>query len=415
MWSVYGSKETTNLLSSISRFFSNLNLSSRTKTSFPGKKYEEYKTIVLDGSLKEQDLENVGTPISIQELLNGTQEAWSEKDKKVLVYNPKFKEIEHGFVAAVRIAYNHHISLAFSPDHLWSLIIQGVSAHVNKNGKELRQHFVNFSGKEKLKIRRDEFVKGSEENDWAGCFQEWADQIEGFIGAENKETLCPKFSTTTNLEMACTNLALMNAMKYYFGFESHTSCGIKAVKLLGKLEDWEHLYENVHKLRKYDLAWWIDDYLEPVIANIVKTYKGEEIDPLFWKSIYKHYSSNGSGTVPTVDGWIVNLFPYLEYSKLNSDLVKLETLYERARTPPKPRTFLKKPYPGMEQKDVPNGITETQFIWNYLQEKPRPMVIQSGFIGAEMQEDKDIGQYVQPVQFWAVKGSSHGGFWEDED
>ena len=44
-----------------------------------------------------------------------------------------------------------------------------------------------------MEIRRDEFVKGSEENDWAGCFQEWADQIEGFIGAENKEILVSFF------------------------------------------------------------------------------------------------------------------------------------------------------------------------------------------------------------------------------
>ena len=56
------------------------------------------------------------------------------------------------------------------------------------------------------------------------------------------------------------------------------------------------MHENVIKLKKYDLDWWIDDYIEPVVANIVKTFKEEEIDELFWQSIYKHYSHNGSGS-----------------------------------------------------------------------------------------------------------------------
>lgn len=360
-------------------------------------KMEEYKIIMLDESLEEQDLENVGKPTSIQELLKD-KEAWSDKEKKVLVHRHSRRH-EHGFVAAVRIAYTHHIPLAFSPDHLWNLIIQAVSEYVNKNGEKLRKHFVNFDGKHELEIQRDEFIKGSSENDWAGCFEEWANQIEGFIGQENKEILCPTFSTTTGLEMACTNLALMNAMSFYFGYGCCTSCGIKAVKLLGKLEDWEHLYENVIKLKKYDLDWWIDDYIEPVVANIVKTFKEEEIDELFWQSIYKHYSDNGSGTVPTVDGWIVNFFPYLKEDVKNKDLVKLETLYERARNPPQPKVFSQ--YPGIEQKAVPNGISKTPFTWKYY-DQSIPKIIQHGFIGAEMLTDDTIGKYVQPVQFWAV-------------
>ena len=56
------------------------------------------------------------------------------------------------------------------------------------------------------------------------------------------------------------------------------------------------MHENVIKLKQYDLEWWID-YIEPVVANIVKTFKEEEVDRLFWQSIYKHYvNGRGSGT-----------------------------------------------------------------------------------------------------------------------
>ena len=64
-----------------------------------------------------------------------------------------------------------------------------VSEHVNQNAEQLRHHFVNFDGKETLTIIRNGFTKGSELNDWAGCFDEWVEQIEGFVGSENKETL----------------------------------------------------------------------------------------------------------------------------------------------------------------------------------------------------------------------------------
>jgi len=363
--------------------------------------HEGYKTIMLDNSLQETHLEQVGELVSIKEKCKNRfklthQEAWSDKDKQVL-QNPRAWRGEHGFVAAVRIAYNHHIPLAFSPDHLWNLIIQGVSEHVNQNAEQLRHHFVNFDGKETLKIYRDGFAKGSEGNDWAGCFDEWVEQIEGFVGSENKETLCPAFSTTDKLAMACTNLGFMDSMKSYFSYECHTMCGIKAVKLFGKLEDWEHLHENVIKLKQYDLEWWID-YIEPVVANIVKTFKEEEVDGLFWQSIYKHHSAHGSGSVNTVDGWIVNFFPYQKGSR-NSHLVKLETLYDRALNPPERGMFSSGP--GVPESNVPNGISKTDFTWVYYGNNI-PMEFHSGFIGAEIEEDEKLGKCVQPVQFWAV-------------
>jgi len=360
---------------------------------------EGFKTLMLRPELEPERMRGLEKTMSLQnkctEVYNlNSQEAWSDPDKQVLYSRWK----EHGFVSPVRIAYNHHIPLAFSPDQLWNMIIQAVSKHIENNSEELRHHFVNFDGKQTLTIRRDHFTKGSSQNDWPGCFEEWVSQIEGFIGSENKETLCPEFSTTTPLEMACTNLGVMDSMKSYFAFKCCTMCGIKAVRLYGTVEDWEHLHENVMKLREYDLEWWIDDYIEPLITNILKTYKEEEVNSLFWECIYKHYSGSGSGTVDTVDGWIVNFFPYNGKSK-NDKLVKLETLYKRSKSPPKIKTFCNGP--GMDESDVPNGIAQTPFIWEYLGENI-PMEFHSGFIGAEIEEDSIIGKFVKPVQFWAV-------------
>ena len=77
----------------------------------------------------------------------------------------------HPFVAAVHSAYAEHRPLVLSPDMFWLLVAQGFANHVNVNAEAMRHHFVQFEGKKKVVIRRDQFIKGSPENDWARCLQ----------------------------------------------------------------------------------------------------------------------------------------------------------------------------------------------------------------------------------------------------
>ena len=70
-----------------------------------------------------------------------------------------------GFLAAVRTAYHSHYSLKLSVNDFIVLIGQGLGKHINENAEKLRKYFVNHEGKEKIEIRRDEFILG-EKNDW---------------------------------------------------------------------------------------------------------------------------------------------------------------------------------------------------------------------------------------------------------
>lgn len=101
----------------------------------------------------------------------------------------------------------------------------------------------------------------------------------------------------------------MNAMKHYFNYNVQTMCGISKVKLLGSLEDWKKLREATHNLGKYGLQWWTNN-LDEILQKFINTYEGEA-DVNFWKFIYKYYRG-GSGTKPTVDGWILNFIPYIK-------------------------------------------------------------------------------------------------------
>merc|ERR1711963_694770 len=80
----------------------------------------------------------------------------------------------HGFLAAVRIAHSDHVPICLSPDHFWTLIIQGFGEHMKIYHEQLKSKFVNFDGKKKLEVGADSFTKGSAENPWPSVFPKFS-------------------------------------------------------------------------------------------------------------------------------------------------------------------------------------------------------------------------------------------------
>jgi len=179
----------------------------------------------------------------------------------------------------------------------------------------------------------------------------------------------------------------MDCMKSYFDFRCSTCCGISKVKLMGTLEDWKALQEMVSNLRQYDLDWWIDS-LEPVVKKIVKTYEGEK-DSKFWYTIYKKYSTHGSGASTYVTGWITTFFPYINK-------------HRRRRFPDLEELKQGKNSGSIEIYDVPNSVTNTPFVWEYYGAEI-PMTIYGGFAGCMME-----GEYIRPVLAWGVGPNPDG-------
>jgi hypothetical protein len=358
-------------------------------------KQDGYVEVVIDESLKVQELSQVSHG-SIKDgfAALGANCIEASSDNRDI-----FFAWRGGFVMAVYHAFNSHVPLCFGPDDLWTLIIQGVSKHIELNAEKLRDKFVDFEGKKVLRIHRDHFVLGSPNNDWAGCFEEWSQMVSDNIGKENTDKLVPKFSTTGSLEKALHELALMDCMKSYFEFRCMTCCGISKVKLLGTLEDWQLLCKKVEALREYELGWWVDELL-PILGKILKTYKGEEVDKIFWYTIYKQWSTAGSGASTYVNGWITSFFPYVDKSQRRS-FSNLKMLREDASSKPRKadRGFGRhspRLDGTLDYMDVPNGVSTTPFIWEY-HGTEIPMTIYGGFAGCEIQ-----GEYIRPVMAWAV-------------
>ncbi|CAG8762999.1 43066_t:CDS:2 [Gigaspora margarita] len=138
-----------------------------------------------------------------------------------------------------------------SPNNIWLTISQGISKHINCNSEKFHNRLVKHEGQKKLIIVVD------------GILGNWPEIVNRIVAEADNNTL----------------------------------------------EDWMKLQEKVAHLRKLNLElyFWLDR-LEPIIWNLVATYRGE-IDEYFQGRIVRIDRIFGSGGT-YISGWLMNFFPY---------------------------------------------------------------------------------------------------------
>ncbi|XP_077992514.1 uncharacterized protein LOC144446589 [Glandiceps talaboti] len=290
----------------------------------------------------------------------------------------------HGLVGAVHEAYHNHYPLVLSPDMIWLGIMQGLSTHINENSDKLRKKFVEHEGKKEIKVRRDDFVKGSATNPWPEVFSEFSGKIKDEIGEKTYSLITPDFTTTGPLEKAVTDIVLMEAMQSFFDYTLLTLCGIPSITLQGTTEDWVAIRDKTAKLEQYDLKWWTD-HLLPVLDQFVNASKGE-VDRSFWSSIYKYHQQT-SGT-PMVTGWIATLFPYDSDNRQNTVLGEWSNH----------KGVTLGLDDAMTTDDFPTGLSAAPFIWEYFDEEFKMKFI-GGFMGYSQDSESLV---LRPELGWAV-------------
>jgi hypothetical protein len=289
----------------------------------------------------------------------------------------------NAFIETVHLAFDNHLPLTLSPDDFWLCIAQGFAIHFKENVEELRGRFVDFEGTEKIEVRRDGFIRGSVDNDWEGCFDEFTEQIADQIGVHLWDLLVADFSTTGPVERAASEIIMMDAMSPLFSYELTTMCGFPEITLLGTPEDWWNLKDRAAALAEFDLAWWTGE-LRPVLDRVAKSAEGRpDID--FWRSFYKDSGASGG---PYVTGWINMLFPYIN----------------------QPDGWVRSPYLGKctdrlgqlgggpSTESFPTGLSTTDVLWLYFAEQFRLKLV-GGFVGTE--QDPETLE-VRPKVGWAI-------------
>lgn len=282
------------------------------------------------------------------------------------------------FVGAIGTAYNQHRPLSLSPDAVWLVIARGFAMHVEANAEQLRHHFVKHEGKQYIEIRRDSFVKGSDQNDWPGAFSEFSDRIADHIG-KKRELVVANFSTTTPTSKAASEIVLMDAMKSYFRYGMRTMCGFPRITLEGTVEDWEAIWTRTAYLSEFGLGFWLDQLL-PVLEKFVMTAKGAP-DLAFWTRAYKE--SGGSGG-PYVSGWVNAFFPYLSSAKGPHKNHCVEWTKTRGMG-------------GLSPDAFPVGLSKAPMLWHYLGQT-FPMDLIGGLVGVEQDADGTL----RPGIGWAI-------------
>ena len=281
----------------------------------------------------------------------------------------------NALVDAVHTAFDCHYPLVLSPDMIWLCIMQGLSIHVNENAEKLRSKFVSHQGKEKITVRRDDFVKG-QQNPWQEVFSEFSAQIRGHIGVETHDLILPQFSTTDPVSKAVSEIVLMDAMKSYFGYTFDTCCGFPEITLEGSPEDWRMLRKKAEQLAQFDLDWWIPSLL-PILDQFVAASCGD-VDQRFWSDIYKLNNASGG---PYCGGWILKLFPYLTRGR--NPWIKKE-----------PRGH----FSGAKTNSFPSGLSRVPFVWEYVNTEYK-MHFVGGFVAVK-QDPKSFA--LRPELGWAV-------------
>lgn len=289
----------------------------------------------------------------------------------------------HGFVAAAHYAFMEHHPLVLSPDDVWLCIAQGFALHVDQNAETLRKRFVAHEGKAAIIVIRDEFRRGSPDNDWQGCFSEFSDQIGKHVGS-TRDLITAGFSTTGPIEKAASEIVLMAAMRHYFDYVLVTRCGIPQITLLGTVEDWRQIRRRTEALAEFDLEWWVRGLL-PVLDQFVRSAEGKP-DREFWRSFYKWNDESGG---PFVSGWINAFFPYLEDRNLKAPREQCLSRNEGIRG---------LVHEGIRTHMFPAGISIAPFVWDYLGTLI-PMQLFAGFAGVS-QDPHTLA--VRPAIGWAV-------------
>jgi uncharacterized protein DUF4419 len=298
------------------------------------------------------------------------------------------------FLRAVKLAYDAHYPLVLSPDHVWLMIAQGFSHHVNENAEELRSKFVDHEGKEKIVLevppgKGDPFyhwVEATKVRDMekGSILDQFVSELRDRVKGEIVDAIMPTFTTTTIHSHASMAVTTMSTFQAYFEYGMRTMCGIPEVTLLGEAEDWVRLAGHARQIAEggYGTEFWMD-HLLPVLDKMVESAGGNP-DPKFWEQIIQ--VGGGSGG-PYVSGWVNTLLPYMAAYKGKRGKNRYMDWEKGARM-----------MSGNNPGDFEASVAVCPFEWDYLGTKYQ-MEFEAGIVGASQDP---ITMAIQPEIGWAV-------------
>ena len=300
----------------------------------------------------------------------------------------------NGFMQTVQYAYAQHRPLVISPDHIWLLICQGVSIHINEQYEKLEKQIFKNDRPKIITVRYDSLTTG-EASYWDSVIVSMADSVREYAQPEIPDLMIPTFSTTGRNEVIAYATTLLESSQKAFSYVAMSGCGIPNITLTGTVADWEKIYKNVERFNKFGLSHWTQN-LKPILKQFLDARKGK-VDTKFWNSLYKESSFYG---VFNISGWVIKLFPYTKEYYINTTKKEDEpnTSFHYV-----PNTYMDGEDYRMSRfdtKSFPGGYAKVNIEWlNFFEYEQRSMEVYAGFMAIEQNKQT---MALSPYITWAV-------------
>ena len=294
-------------------------------------------------------------------------------------------------------AHTNHYPIRIKPDDIWLLIVQAFSNHVNANAEKLRHYFVNFDGKQKLKVFYElSDIEQVDRKTLENFSEQINEQMKKYLGEKLLDILTPNFSTSNYDSKIVCKISIMGAFKKYFQYKMKLiGCGIPYIILEGTAQDYKKIISKANELEKYKFDWYINRII-PHLEKMVEAKEGK-IDVNYFKNIIQkkevtetEYGPSGMREYEVkhdyISGWFLNFFAYSKrysdgkYIKFEKDTIKVEDFDSLAN----------------QMLIVPFTIEDE------VHGKTYEMKYKVGFVGCDQNENKQVF----PIQGWIVSPST---------
>lgn len=281
--------------------------------------------------------------------------------------------------------FDQHLPVSLAPEVLWYAVLHEVGIAVKRAPDRYAHLFTTTPDtKEKIIVFVNEFLYGSPDNDWARGIELFRPELKTRVPSMVMAHALPAFSTRDAISDVAHLVAFLDAASPFYEYVMYTCCGIPAIRLEGRPEDWDTLAASARALRDdfaEDLGAYFD-ILGPVLDTLARAAHGEDVGTEFWQSMVKVAGDSGG---PYVTGWITAFWNYVHSS--DQLTVKDQCFHDWRR---------EEAFHGLHPSQFTSHVSVVPFEWNYYNQKI-PMVLASGILSVVVED----GFYC-PRLGWAV-------------
>lgn len=127
---------------------------------------------------------------------------------------------DNGFIETLQYCYDEHRPLKLSPDHIWTLICQATSIHINQHYDSLKNIIFTDEKKEELIIRNDSLENNARY--WGTLIKDFCNETKNHTRNDLYDFFVPNFSTTTPVQTTVYQITLLESYKKKFSYVGET-------------------------------------------------------------------------------------------------------------------------------------------------------------------------------------------------